>query len=80
MKAGTTFQRMVTEVFKPQIGWNMEIYVNDMIVKSKVVVDYLFDLREIFNRPRSFQMKLNPQKSIFGAVSDCRVEGRKGND
>ena len=33
--AGATFQRMVTEVFKPQIGCNMEVYVDDMIVKSK---------------------------------------------
>ena len=33
--AGATFQQMVIEVFKPQIGRNMELYVDDMIVKSK---------------------------------------------
>ena len=67
--AGATFQRMVTEVFKPQIGRNMEVYVDDMIVKSKIAIDHLFDLRETFDRLRFFQMKLNPQKSVFGAVS-----------
>ena len=39
--AGTTFQRMVTEVFKPQIGRNMEVYVDDMIVKTKVATYHL---------------------------------------
>ena len=60
---------MVTEVFKPQIGRNMEVYVNEMIVKTKVVADHLPDLRETFDRLRFFQMKLNPQKSVFGVVS-----------
>ena len=39
---GAIFQRMVTEVFKPQIGRNIEVYVDNMIVKTKVVADYLF--------------------------------------
>ena len=42
--AGATFQRMVTEVFKPQIGRNMEVYVDDKIVKTKLVADHLIDL------------------------------------
>ena len=42
--AEATFQRMVTEVFKPQIGRNMEVYVDDMIIKSKIAIDYLSDL------------------------------------
>ena len=67
--AGATFQRMVTEVFKPQIGRNMEVYVDDMIVKTKVAVDHLADLRETFDRLRFFRMRLNPQKSVFGAIS-----------
>ena len=60
---------MVTEVFKPQIGRNMEVYVDDMIVKSKIADDHLSNLRETFDRLRFFQMKLNPQKSVFRAVS-----------
>ena len=67
--AGATFQRMVTEVFRPQIGCNMEVYMDDMIVKTKLVADHLIDLRETFDRLRYYNMKLNPQKSVFGAVS-----------
>ena len=50
--ARTTFQRMVIEVFKPQIGRNMEVYVDDMIVKTKLAADHLIDLRETFDRLR----------------------------
>src|SRR6516162_8204997 len=67
--AGTTFQRCVTEVFKPQIGRNMEVYVDDMIVKTKKASDHLEDLRETFDRLRFFNMRLNPQKSVFAASS-----------
>ena len=67
--AGATFQRCVTEVFKPQLGRNMEVYVDDMIVKTKVSLDTLEDLRETFDRLRFYNMKLNPQKSVFGASS-----------
>ena len=58
--SGMTFQRMVTKVFKPQIGRNMEVYVDDMIVKTKVTTYHLSDLGETFNRLCFYQMKLNP--------------------
>ena len=58
--AGATFQRMVAKVFKSQIGQNMEVYVDDMIVKTKVAADHLSNLQETFDRLRFFQMKLNP--------------------
>ena len=51
---GVTFQWMVTEVFKPQIGRNMEVYVDDMIVKTKVAAYHLSNLRETFDRLRFF--------------------------
>ena len=59
---------MVTEVFKSQIGRNMEVYVDDMIVKSKLATYHLSDLRETFDRLCFYQMKLNPQKSVFETV------------
>ena len=78
--AGVTFQRCVTEVFKPQLGRNMEVYVDDMIVKTKVASNHLEDLRETFDRLRFYNMKLNPQKSVFGAASGkflgCMVSRR----
>ena len=35
--AGSTYQRMMTRIFEPQLGKSIEVYVNDMVVKSKVV-------------------------------------------
>ena len=58
--AGATFQRCVTEVFKPQLGRNMEVYVDDMIVKTKVASNHPEDLRETFDWLRFYNMKLNP--------------------
>ena len=43
--------------------------MDDMIVKSKKVADHMTDLRETFDRLHYYNMKLNPQKSVFGAVS-----------
>ena len=42
--AGSTYQRIMTRMFKPQLGKNIEIYVNDMVVKSMVVSEHLGDL------------------------------------
>ena len=46
--AGSTYQRMMTRMFKPLLGKNIEIYIDDMVVKSKVVSEHLGDLRVIF--------------------------------
>ena len=45
--AGSTYQRMMTRIFKSQLGKNIAIYIDDMVVKSKVVLEHLGDL-EIF--------------------------------
>ena len=47
--AGATYQRLVNQMFKKQIGRNVEIYINDMLVKSRKEEDYLDDLKETFN-------------------------------
>ena len=44
---GSTYQRMMTRMFEPQLGKNIEIYVDDMVVKSKVVSGHLGDLGSI---------------------------------
>ena len=67
--AGVTYQRLVTQVFKHQLGRNMEAYVDDMVVKSKQPYAHLSDLGETFDRLRFFKMKLNPVKHVFGASS-----------
>ena len=47
--AGFTYQRMMMRMFKPQLGKSIEIYVDDMVVKSKVVSEHLGDLGSTFN-------------------------------
>jgi hypothetical protein len=47
--------------FKEQIGCNLEVYVNDIIVKSRKSSNLIFDLDETFNNLRQFSIKLNPE-------------------
>ena len=58
--ARVTYQRLVNRMFQEQIGRNMEVYVNDMLVKSTKMENHLKDLKEMFKVLRSYQMKLNP--------------------
>ncbi|XP_057543365.1 uncharacterized protein LOC130821594 [Amaranthus tricolor] len=64
--AGATYHRMVNKVFQSQIGRNLEVYVDDMITKSKQASQHAADLRETFNTLRKLQMRLNPEKCVFG--------------
>ncbi|XP_074346263.1 uncharacterized protein LOC141685037 [Apium graveolens] len=66
---GATYQRLVNMMFKDQIGRTMEVYVDDMLVKSKMANDHIKHLMEMFNILRRFRMKLNPQKCMFGVES-----------
>ena len=47
--AGATYQRLVNKMFNKQIGRNMEVYVDDMLVKSKEKLAHLDNLRETFS-------------------------------
>ena len=47
----------------------MEVYVENMLVKSKEEEDHLDDLKETFNTLRQYSMKLNPSKCAFGVSS-----------
>nr|XP_009386119.1 PREDICTED: uncharacterized protein LOC103973313 [Musa acuminata subsp. malaccensis] len=64
-----TYQRMVDKLFKQQLGRNMEVYIDDMIVKSKVAGTHLADLAETFQTLRQFNLHLNPAKCVFGVSS-----------
>ena len=66
LNAGATFQRTMDKIFAPQIGRNMSIYVDDMIVKSPKSSDHLTDLKETFDRIRAHSVRLNPAKCSFG--------------
>nr|GEX64021.1 hypothetical protein [Tanacetum cinerariifolium] len=66
--AGTTYQRLVDKAFVSQIGRNIEVYVDDLIVKSHTEAEMLRDIGETFRTLRKINMKLNPKKYTFGAV------------
>ena len=45
---GSTYQKMMTRMFESQLGKNIKIYIDDMVVKSKVVLEHLGDLGNYF--------------------------------
>nr|XP_023870391.1 uncharacterized protein LOC111982992 [Quercus suber] len=67
--AGATYQRLVNHMFRPQIGRNVEVYVDDMLVKSLDEGSHLDDLQETFETLRRYKMKLNSSKCAFGVSS-----------
>ena len=67
--AGATYQRLVNHMFHPQIGRNVEVYVNEMLVKSLDEGSHLDDLQETFETLRLYKMKLNPSKYAFRVSS-----------
>ncbi|XP_074301182.1 uncharacterized protein LOC141632541 [Silene latifolia] len=64
-KTGSTYQRLVNMLFKEQIGQTMEVYIDDMVVKSKHASQHHQHLAETFNTLIKYQMKLNPMKCTF---------------
>ena len=67
--AGSTYQRMMTRMFKSQLGKNIEIYIDNMVVKRKMVSEHLGDLRVIFETLRKYKLRLNAFKCSFGVGS-----------
>ena len=67
--AGSTYQRMMTRMFESQLGKNIEIYVDDMVVKSKMVAEHLGDLNDIFDVLRRHKLRLNASKCSFSMGS-----------
>ena len=67
--AGSTYQRMMTRMFESQLGKNIEIYIDNMVVKSKMVLEHLGDLRVIFEILRKYKLRLNASKCSFDVGS-----------
>ena len=66
---GSTYQRMMTRMFEPQLGKSIEVYIDNMVVKSKVVSEQVEDLRNIFEILRKHKLRLNASKCSFGVGS-----------
>ena len=67
---GITYQRLMNKMFAHQIGRNVQVYVDDMLVKSRRGDDHLDDLKETFDTLRSYNMKLNPSKCAFEVMAE----------
>ena len=67
--SGATYQRLVNMMFKEQISKMMEVYIDDMFIKSKTASDYVMYLADTFNILKTYPMKLNPLKYAFGMAS-----------
>ena len=66
---GATYQKMMTRMFEPQLGKNIEIYIDDMVVKSKVESEHVNDLRNIFAILRKHKLRFNATKCSFSIGS-----------
>ena len=60
---------MMTKMFEPQLGKNVEVYIDDMVVKSKLVSEHVMDLINIFKILREYKLRLNASKCSFGMGS-----------
>ena len=67
--AGVTYQRLMNKMFAHQIGRNVQVYVDDMLVKSLRENNHLDDLQETFDTLRLYNIKLNPSKCMFGVTA-----------
>ena len=67
--AGATYQRAATTLLHDMIHKEVEVYVDDMIVKSKDRPAHIVALEKFFARIRQFQMRLNPKKCTFGITA-----------
>ncbi|XP_070015750.1 uncharacterized protein [Nicotiana sylvestris] len=64
--AGATYMRAMITIFHDMIHKEIEVYVNDVIIKSRKAANHMGDLRKFFNRLRRYNLKLNPAKCAFG--------------
>ena len=67
---GATYQRAMNAIFHDMLGHHMEIYIDDIVVKSKKVVKHMNHLKKSFERMRFHQLKLNPLKCAFRVQAD----------
>lgn len=71
---GAIYQRLMDRVFNNQKGRNLEVYVNDILIKSTTVEAMLTNIKESFATLRRYELKLNPEKCIFSVKSGCFLE------
>jgi hypothetical protein len=64
--AGATYQRAMNLIFHDLIGVIIEVYIDDIVIKSAAHKSHLADLRLAFERMRRYGLKMNSLKCAFG--------------
>ena len=62
---GATYQRAMNLIFHDLLGVILEVYIDDVVVKSDAEQSHLADLRLVFERMRQYGLKMNPLKCAF---------------
>ena len=60
---------MMTKMFESQLGKSVEVYIDDMVVKNKVVSEHVGDIENIFEFLRKHKLRLNASKCSFEVES-----------
>ena len=66
---GASYQRVMNAIFHDMLGHHMEVYIDDIVVKSKIASKHVDHLRKSFEMMRQHQLKLNPLKCAFGVCA-----------
>jgi hypothetical protein len=64
--AGATYQRMMQNCLGSQIGCNIQVYINDMVITTRKEESLISGLQETFDNLNRYKLKLNPTKCYFG--------------
>nr|GEX55610.1 reverse transcriptase domain-containing protein [Tanacetum cinerariifolium] len=79
--AGATYQRLVDKAFDKQVGRNLEIYVDDLVIKSHTETELLWDIEETFRTLRRINMKLNLKMYVRSSRRNVyRIRDKSGRD
>jgi hypothetical protein len=63
---GATYQRMMQNCLRSQIGLNIQVYIDDMVITTRKEESLIDDLKETFDNLERYKLKLNPAKCSFG--------------
>jgi hypothetical protein len=64
--AGATYQRMMQNCLRSQIGCNIQVYIDDVVITTRKEESLISDLQETFDNLSRYKLKLNPTKCSFG--------------
>jgi hypothetical protein len=67
--AGATYQRMMQNCLGSQIGRNIQVYIDDMVITTRKEESLIDDLKETFDNLDRYKLKLNPTKCSFGVLA-----------